>query len=215
MKRYDVINNIIKTEHYVTYLEIGYGTGLNYDNIQIKNKVGIDIGYGVEDKTKCFIGNATSYFSINKLMLFDIIFIDGSHLFEDVLEDIYISLDHISDSGTIVLHDCNPPNRQFQKRKQVPGCPGWTGDVWKAIHYLKVHRKDLCIYVIDTDYGCGVIRKGNNYNHLMTPRFFKMTVMEKVYLQTISLFYSYSKLAKNRKSILGLITTDDFLLMNG
>lgn len=214
MKRYDVINNIIRKENYVTYLEIGYGTGLNYDKIRIKDKTGIDIGHGVEDKTKCFIGTASSYFNINSDKLFDIIFIDGSHLFEDVLEDIYLSLDHISDNGTIVLHDCNPPNSQFQERQQVPGCPGWTGDVWKAIHYLKKRRKDLYIYVVDTDYGCGVIRKHNKkYNHAATTMFVKMTFLQKIYLRIISVFYSYSKLANNRKSLLGLITTDEFLAL--
>ena len=39
----------------------------------------------------------------------------------------------------------------------------WTGDVWKAIAELRVETIDLDIKVVDTDYGCGIIRRGTNY----------------------------------------------------
>ena len=38
----------------------------------------------------------------------------------------------------------------------------WTGDVWKAIAKIRIERDDLQIKVIDTDYGCGIIRIGEN-----------------------------------------------------
>ena len=38
----------------------------------------------------------------------------------------------------------------------------WTGDVWKAIAELRVERIDLDIKVVNTDYGCGIIRRGTN-----------------------------------------------------
>jgi hypothetical protein len=38
----------------------------------------------------------------------------------------------------------------------------WTGDVWKAIAKLRVETIDLDIKVVDTDYGCGIIRRGTN-----------------------------------------------------
>jgi hypothetical protein len=38
----------------------------------------------------------------------------------------------------------------------------WTGDVWKAIAHLRIERIDLDIKVVDTDYGCGIIRRGTN-----------------------------------------------------
>lgn len=162
MKRYDIINDLIKKYKYESYLEVGYGTGDNFDRITSNGclaKQGIDIGHGVPDKSKCFIGTATEYFKeFDKP--WDIIFIDGSHLYEDVLEDFNVCLSHLTSSGTIVLHDCLPPSKDFQERKQVPSCAGWTGDVWKAIYILRISRPDLEITTLDTDYGCCVIKRG-------------------------------------------------------
>ncbi len=52
----------------------------------------------------------------------------------------------------------------------------WQGTVWQAIARLRITRPDLEIFVIDTDYGLGVIRPGQqicypeppelNYAHL-------------------------------------------------
>ena len=56
------------------------------------------------------------------------------------------------DTGTIVL-------------KTSTGATGfWSGDVWKSIVNFKLNRKDLDIFVIDTDTGLGVIKKNDNKN---------------------------------------------------
>ena len=36
--RYEIINHLINNFNYKDYLEIGYQRGINYNNIQIKNK---------------------------------------------------------------------------------------------------------------------------------------------------------------------------------
>lgn len=36
----------------------------------------------------------------------------------------------------------------------------WNGDVWKTIVYLRSHYKNLHVYVLNTDHGLGIIRKG-------------------------------------------------------
>ncbi len=221
MKRYDVLNKIIHKEKYRSYLEIGYGTGFNYDKIRIDKKTAIDIGYGVEDKTKCFIGTSSSFFKKNKGIVFDVIFIDGSHLFEDVLVDFYISLNHLSENGTIVLHDCNPPTKDYQERKQVFGCPGWTGDVWKAFLYLKTNRKDLNMFVVDTDYGCGVIKRINgdsigldwnksNFKYAAVAKFVRMPFIVRISTWIFRIKNNYDNLDKNKKTLLELKSTEEF-----
>ena len=46
---------------------------------------------------------------------FDLIFIDGLHLANQVQKDIENSLKFIKDEGFIVLHDCNPPSEYHQR----------------------------------------------------------------------------------------------------
>ena len=42
--------------------------------------------------------------------------------------------------------------------------PGWTdqwcGDVWKTICHLRSTRTDLRVFVLDSDYGLGIITRG-------------------------------------------------------
>lgn len=207
MKRYEIINKIINKAKYRSYLEIGYGTGLTFEQIQIAEKIGLDIGYGVPDKTKCFIGTSLSFFEQHPEKVFDIIFIDGSHLFEDVLMDSYISLDHLSSNGTIVFHDCNPPAKDYQKRKYVRGCPGWTGDVWKAFLYLKTNRKDLNMFVVDADYGCGIAKRKIEAARPISE---KAGVFGKCSAWLFRIRNNYDNLEKHRRSLLELKTTKEF-----
>ena len=37
----------------------------------------------------------------------------------------------------------------------------WCGDVWKTIVHLRSTRKDLNIFVLDCDFGIGVVSKGS------------------------------------------------------
>ncbi|MCX6899969.1 MAG: class I SAM-dependent methyltransferase [Verrucomicrobia bacterium] len=207
MNRWDIVNRIINKEKYHSYFEIGYGTGLTFEKILIDRKIGIDTGFGVPDKTKCFIGDVQSFFRQNPREIFDIIFIDGSHLFEDVLVDAYASLDHLSDNGTIVFHDCNPPSKNYQKRKYVRGYPGWNGDVWKAFLYLKTTREDLNMFVVDTDYGCGIAKRKAELAKSVSKN---TDIVRRISAWIFRIRNTYENLEKNRTFLLGLITTKDF-----
>jgi hypothetical protein len=102
----------------------------------------------------------SDYFFKNNLNFYDIIFIDGLHTFEQVKLDIQNSLSSLSPDGSIVLHDCLPKEKWHQERQQVLGKP-WTGDVWKAFSELRFTRADLFMTTIDCDWGCGIIKRGN------------------------------------------------------
>ena len=116
---------------------------------------------------------------IDKIGGLDIIFIDGLHLYEQVLKDIENSLNHLNDGGIILLHDCNPQSETAALRgmsseevlaTNPPNWIGvWNGDVYKAIIKMRSERSDLKIAVFDCDHGIGIIKKGNtegklNYN---------------------------------------------------
>ena len=191
MKRTDIINAFIQKYGYKSYLEVGtQDPTSNFNKIEIQHKVSID-PFPRGEVT--FVGTSDEYFeSISEDVKYDIIFIDGLHHNDQVLKDIENSLNHLSNTGIIVCHDCLPTTEHMQERNDHGGV--WLGDVWKAIAELRVERIDLDIKVIDTDLGCGLIKLGTNIPHMTNENY---------------LTYSYYNLHKWQ--LMNIISVDDFL----
>jgi hypothetical protein len=191
MKRTDIINILIQKYEYKSYLEVGtQDPSSNFDFINAEDKVSID-PFPRGEVT--FVGTSDEYFeSISDDIKYDIIFIDGLHHNDQVLKDIQNSLNHLSENGTIVCHDCLPSTEKMQERDDHGG--EWTGDVWKAIAELRVETIDLDIKVVDTDYGCGIIRRGTNVPY-----------------ETQQDYLTYSHYSLNKNKMLNVITTEQFL----
>lgn len=152
LTRIDLINFLIKEKKYKDYLEIGCQHNATFNRIGI-NKVGVDPQHGGTLRI-----TSDEFFEIN-CQKFDIIFIDGLHLHEQTSKDIKNSLKILNSNGVIVVHDCNPPTEQSQERQICKGT--WNGDVWKA--FVKFRQYDnLDSYVINIDFGCGLIFKRVN-----------------------------------------------------
>ena len=99
------------------------------------------------------------FVKISKNKIYDIIFIDGLYLYEQSLRDINNSLNHLSINGSIVLHDCNPLSKESQNKKRRK-LKKWHGDVWKVFSILRMTRKDLNMYVVNVNHGCGIVQRG-------------------------------------------------------
>lgn len=157
MLRSDIINSLIKKISAKKYLEIGVSNGINFSEIACDYKVGVD-----PDPNSPSTIHLTSddFFRENKEG-FDVIFIDGLHHSDQVYRDIINSLNCLNDDGYIVCHDMNPWEEHVQTIPLNPETHTfWTGDCWKAFVQLRRERSDLEMYVVDTDCGCGIIRKG-------------------------------------------------------
>jgi hypothetical protein len=158
MLRTDIINYLIQRYDYNSYLEIGVQfPHSNYDKIEIKNKAGVE-PYPAQDLLHKHIVELTSdmfFKSLEEDVKYDIIFIDGLHTREQCLADILNSLKHLSDNGTILVHDCLP-TAEYQTTIEDNGRE-WTGDVWKSIVDIKA-KDGLDVSTIDTDWGIGCIR---------------------------------------------------------
>ena len=100
------------------------------------------------------------------------------------------SLKHLSDGGTIVCHDCNPPTKESATPQ--PKVKQWLGTTYQAFIEFRMNRDDLFMCVVDADCGCGIIKKGAQD---LLPK------------QNIT----YEFLEKNRKSALNLISFDEFM----
>ena len=153
MNRIDIINSLIQKNGFKTYLEIGVEDGFCFFKINCQTKVGLDPD--VNSKATLFL-TSDDFFKSNQDK-FDIIFIDGLHHADQVEKDILNSLKVLSEHGIIVVHDCLPTSKEIQ---EVPRSQDvWTGDTWKA--FLKIRKNsNLETYVVDTDWGCGLIKHG-------------------------------------------------------
>jgi hypothetical protein len=193
MKRTDIINLLIQKYGYKSYLEVGtQDPTSNFDLIQAETKVSID-PFPRGEVT--FVGTSDEYFdSIDNTTQYDIIFIDGLHHDDQVLKDINNSLNHLSDNGSIVIHDCLPMTERMQEREDHG--EEWTGDVWKAIAELRVESIDLDIKVVDTDYGCGIIRRGTNIPY-----------------QTNEVYKTFGYYVTNRNQLMNIISIEQFIEM--
>jgi len=191
--RTDILNYLIEKYKYKTYLEIGVRnpTSGNFNNIKIKNKLGVDPNPIIK-QNNIFVGTSDLFFMKNK-STFDLIFIDGLHLENQVDKDIMNSLNCLNEGGMILLHDCNPPTEMHQRDNYcVDGkYPSWNGTVWKSFAKLRMTRPDLEMYVIDTDWGVGVIRNGSQ----------ELFPSENINIDELK----YELLENNREELLNLI----------
>jgi hypothetical protein len=187
MTRTDIINHLIKKIEAKSYLEIGVREPEgNYNKIVCENKVAIDpvpLGPDIIALT------SDAFFKQNE-STFDVIFIDGLHVADQVERDIINSLAVLNPGGYIICHDMNPTEELMQK-VPIETTGAWTGDCWKAWVKLRSERDDLGMYVLDTDYGVGVIQRA---------------YQEKVSLNGLKL--TYSNLVSNRKEWLNLIDSN-------
>ena len=173
-KRYEILNKIIQKKKFNNYLEIGCFKDENFNEIKIANKTGVDPVSGGT------IRDTSDNFFLNNKIFFDIVFIDGLHLYEQVRKDIQNSLKFLNPNGIIVLHDCIPLKIRDQ---MIPRShEHWNGDVWKAIVEARTFE-DLDTYTILADQGLGIIFKRKNRNLIkIEKRNFKSLTFKEYYL---------------------------------
>lgn len=188
MKRTEIIQTLINKIGAKKYLEIGMGPGLNFNSIECDYKICVDPTPTVPVTYQL---TSDDFFKQNK-EYFDIIFIDGLHWGDQVYKDILNSLDVLNDGGYIICHDMNPHSEIIQRYPQSIPESEWTGDCWKSWVKLKSERKDLEMFVIDTDYGCGVIKIGHQE---------LINFPEKLDWETLN---------NDRKNLLNLISVEKF-----
>ena len=132
------------------YLEIGCETNACFSSIPVINKIGVDPESGGN------IRETSDNFFKNNKKEFDVIFIDGLHIYEQSRKDIINSLKFLNRNGFIFLHDMIP---RTWIEENVPRLESvWSGNVWKVALEL-IKTKGIDFFVIEADHGIGVIKK--------------------------------------------------------
>ena len=205
--RTTIINFLLQSlnKQETTYLEIGVRIPEeNFNQINASNKYSVDPGVEFKKNPVDFKITSDEFFEqlyegkiLNKNIQFDIIFIDGLHLAEQVERDIANGLKYLNDGGFIILHDCNPPTelnaRESYFCRISPVMDYWNGTAWKA--FFK-YRKNPAVFscCVDTDWGIGIISKDVNLG--------KTSTVENSY-------FEFNVMDENRKESMNLISFEE------
>lgn len=206
-----VLNHLISQIKAKNYLEIGVrNPDDNFNKIDCYNKFSVDPGIEFKNNPVDFKMTSDVFFknliegklTIPSSIKFDVIFIDGLHISNQVENDIQNSLKFITDKGFIVLHDCNPltifHQRENYKFKNSPAKGFWNGTTWKAFYKYR-HEKSLYSICFDSDWGIGVLSKTNykDFNNME--------------IDMENLYFEYNILDFNRQKHLNLQSFDEWI----
>ncbi len=163
-----------------------------------------------------------------KGLRYDIILVDPFHDYSSSYRDLSAAFDLLLDEGgMIVVHDCLPPNIAVAAPEVIEG--EWCGVTYKA--YLDfVFARRLEYITVDTDYGCGIIRKLNHRSRwarsLRMAAFFldrdpqrrfehRQSILLRQQWRDIGNDFdrAFSFFEKHQRRLLNLISSDEFLKM--
>lgn len=159
MHRWDILNRLISAFGFRRYLEIGIADGYCFERVWCEQKVGVDPAPTGEmpHHPNIVLQTSDDFFATYSGPPFDLVFIDGLHLADQVRRDIENSFRLLSPEGVVVCHDMNPMLEEHQVVPQLQ--TEWTGDAWKALCNLRAARPDLDVFTLNTDWGCAIISR--------------------------------------------------------
>jgi len=160
MNKQYIVNYLIIKYNLKSYLEISTPTtSFVYSEIICDDKT--LICYSI-DQTNIRQDNDTilsleEYKNIKFDKKFDIIFVDPYHSFDQSNYDIELAYSLLSENGFIVVHDCYTTvkelyNIEFQYE-------AWCGETYKAFINFNINHPKNQLFVVDCDFGCGIISK--------------------------------------------------------
>lgn len=195
--RTQIINKLIDTYKFQSYLEIGVAVPAeNFDLINVLNKDSVD----PKPLGKCTYVVTSDDFFLNYVenRKYDVIFVDGLHTAEQSYVDVQNAIKHLNVDGFIVMHDCNPPTeyhvRSYENFLLTKGA--WNGTVFRGFIRLKHELNDWSCFNINEDWGCGIITRRK--------------ILENKPMAIDINNLSWKEFDKNRKELLQLITFEEF-----
>lgn len=190
MKRYDILNHLAAKYSLKNYLEIGLNDATqNFDRIICPYKISVDPDPNAH---ATFCMTSDDFFNDKDILfenLFDLIFSDGLHSWQQCQEDFCNAMDCLSPDGWLAIHDTSPADESlthFPRDKKG----SWNGSTYKFAAKLKSIGCE--IITVDEDHGVTLV---------------KQTDIRPIGVCDISWDYFNA----NRKELLNLISWDEFV----
>lgn len=154
-----------------SYLEIGVSKGATFRNVTFERKFAVDPHFRFRYKNTLgemyYETTSDAYFAgLNDDVIFDCVFIDGLHHWEQALRDFDNTLQHTHANSLIVIDDVYPCDEFSILRSQekavamrllkAPGvrhANSWHGDVFKAAFMIAYFYPDISFVTIDEGFG--------------------------------------------------------------
>lgn len=159
------------------YLEIGVWRGTTFDKVPAASKVAVDPAFKMDppaaerDEPGTAYHEVTSdeYFAglVGRDEQFDVIFLDGLHVYEQTLRDLMNALDHLQPNGVIVVDDTHPPTHlsslpdrdHYSAVRSYIGETDkrWMGDIFKLVWFVETFCPHLTYRTIADNHGQTVL----------------------------------------------------------
>lgn len=145
------------------YLEVGVSKGTTFHAVTAARKVAVDKRFKFDTKQAAAEHAGAAYHemtsdayfgaAIGRDELFDVVYVDGLHTFEQTLRDFLNALEHLKPRGTIVIDDVYPisyaasmPDAAASKRLRAQlgiDKPAWMGDVYRLVWFIQTFCQSL------------------------------------------------------------------------
>lgn len=149
--RISLVNLLMASRPDGDYLEIGCAGNDLFHSVLAARKTGVDPVRGGTHRL-----TSDDFFASWDGGSFDVIFIDGLHLYDQVRRDLLHALAWLKPGGWIAMHDMLPRDWLEEHVPQIR-TSGWTGDGWKVAFEMAV-SPDLDFRLIAVDHGVAVVR---------------------------------------------------------
>lgn len=167
LKKFNVVNALIRRHGYRNYLEICTPlTGMTFHRVdkthlhrchRLMYRCPPDFsdGNGITFRTK----NEKIEGLLSPQASYDIMFIDSWHTYECSMRDLREGFSKLSPGGALVIHDCFPADREQTSVAPPVSWGRWSGLTYCAFLDFIFSEPGLTAYIVETDRGCGVIKR--------------------------------------------------------
>jgi SAM-dependent methyltransferase len=183
MQRSEVIQRLLDLYEAPSYLEIGVCDGTTFHAVRAARRVAVDPAFTFDPEvaradpaqagaTYHPIPSDAYFTGAGRDDAFDLIFLDGLHLFDQTLRDLIHAIARLKPGGAIVIDDVLPVSygaslRDVEEsakfRRMSPGpeeAKAWMGDVFKLVFWIRDYLLDWDYATVDANHGQLVLWRG-------------------------------------------------------
>ena len=176
MRRSEVIQRLLDLYDAPDYLEIGVCEGATFHAVRAARRVAVDpdFRFDIQAAAADPANDGAAYHPITsdawftgpgRGERFDLIFLDGLHLFDQTLRDLIHAIQRLKPGGAIVIDDVLPVSygaslRDVEEsakfRRMSPGATepkAWMGDVFKLVFWIRDYLLDWSYATVSDNHG--------------------------------------------------------------
>ncbi|HEY7522030.1 MAG TPA: class I SAM-dependent methyltransferase [Candidatus Limnocylindrales bacterium] len=173
LSRRKVVQRLLSLYEAPRYLEIGVSEGATFNNVQAGRKVAVDPAFAFDvqaaraSQPNAEFHEVTSDAYFGTIMgeddEFDVIFLDGLHVFEQTLRDFTNAIDRLSPTGVILIDDVVPESHfaaigdvevfRTMRRLGRATTASWMGDVYRLVFFIQTFFQQYTYRTIEDNHG--------------------------------------------------------------